>query len=409
LQFTEEECKQMDETPRFDVLSGGAWTRRRLLKSAAGAGAVALTPAFLAACGGGGSTSTGASGGGGATGEVGGTLNYLGWQAEDYQQLLAPWKKKNGVTIKSTFIGNMSDIAAKYAAGGGGEYDIICMSSNGTSRLLGSGVPFMPLDLEQLPNYDGLIDFFKRDPDKTFQNENGDVVAIPITYGAIGINYDTTKSEPPQKWTDLLDPKYKGQITILDDPSTAFGTASAILGFTSNEMTKDQLEETKKWLAQFVAQAKSFAPSFGDMSTQIAQGEVLAAMFGMTSDNAFAAEAGNKNIETVFEFPEGSASFTECYCIPEDGSNPATAYSMINELLAPKNNAEAANLVVLGPAVEKAVPLVNSTVKPLFPSQTKDIEKFLESSPMVQDAPAQSDEFVTFGEVTQAWTEVKGA
>jgi spermidine/putrescine transport system substrate-binding protein len=400
----------MDQTPvPNDKIRLNDLTRRRLLQRAAGLGALAVVPGVLAACGGGGSSSAGSSAAsGGGAGTVGGTLNYLGWQAEDYQELLGPWKKKNGVTIKSTFIGNMSDIAAKYAAGGGGEYDIICMSSNGTSRLLGSGVPFMPLDLKQLPNYNGLIEFFKKDPENTFKNENGDVVAIPITYGAIGINYDTTKTEAPEKWTDLLQPKYKGQITILDDPSTAVGTAGAILGFTTNEMTKDQLEEVKKWLAQFVKQAKSFSPSFGDMSTQIAQGEVLAAMFGMTSDNAFAAEAGNKNIETVFEFPEGSASFTECYCIPEDGSNPATAYSMINELLAPKNNAEAANLVVLSPTVEKALPLVNSTVKPLFPSTTADIEKFLESSPMVQDAPAQSDEFVTFGEVTQAWTEVKG-
>jgi spermidine/putrescine-binding protein len=400
----------MDQTPDSpDRPRLNDLTRRKLLQRAAGVGALAMAPGILAACGGGGSSSAGTSAaGGGGSGTVGGTLNYLGWQAEDYQELLAPWKKKNGVTIKSTFIGNMSDIAAKYAAGGGGEYDIINMSSNGTSRLLGSGVPFMPLDLKQLPNYDGLIEFFKKDPLNTFKNEEGDVVAIPITWGAIGINYDKTKTEPPEKWTDLLQPKYKGQITILDDPSTAIGTAGAILGFTTNEMTKDQLEEVKKWLSQFVKQAKSFAPSFGDMSTQLAQGEVLAGMLGMTSDNAFAAEAGNKNIATVFEFPEGSASFTECYCIPEDGSNPATAYSMINELLAPKNNAEAANLVVLGPAVEKALPLVNSTVKPLFPKTTPEIEQFLESAPMVQDAPAQSDEFVTFGEVTQAWTEVKG-
>ena len=402
----------MDETPRPELFSSGDWTRRRLLKSAAGVGALALTPAFLAACGGSDSTTTATSGGGGeggGGGTVGGTLNYLGWQAEDYQELLAPWKKKYGVTIHSSFIGNMSDIAAKYAAGGGGEYDIICMSSNGTSRLLGSGVPFMPLDLGKLPNFDGLIDFFKRDPLNTFKNEAGDVVAVPVTWGAVGINYDKTKTSAPKKWTDLLKPEFKDQITIIDDPSTVIGTSGAILGFTPNEMTKDELEETQEWLAQFVAQAKSFSPSFGDMATQLAQGEVLAGMFGLTSDNAFAAEAGNPNIVTALEFPEGSASFTECYCIPEDGSNPDTAYSMINELLTPENNAEAANLVVLGPAVEKALPLVNSTVKPLFPKTTAKIEQFLEAAPMVQDAPAQSDEFVTFGEVTQAWTEVKGA
>jgi spermidine/putrescine-binding protein len=401
----------MDQTPVApDNHHFSELTRRKLLQRAAGVGALALAPGILAACGGG-SSSTGssaASGGGGGAGTVGGALNYLGWQGDDYKSLLAPWRKRYGVTIHSTYISDMSDVAAKYAAGGGGEYDIISFSSNGTSRLLGSGVPFVPLDLKQLPNYNGLIEFFKNDPDKTFTNEEGEIVAIPTTWGAIGVSYDKTKLGAPKKWEDLLQPEYKDQITIIDDPSTAIGTAAGILGIPTTEMTKDQLEEVKEWLAQFVSQAKSFATSFGDMATQLAQGEVLAGMFGYSAINAFAAEAGNPNIVTQFEFPEGSASFAETYGIPEDGSNPATAYSMINELLAPKNNAEEANAFLNAPAVEKALPLLNDTVKGLFPKTTPEIEKFLENAPMVQDAPAQSDEFVTFGEVTQAWTEVKG-
>ncbi|MGV1047281.1 MAG: ABC transporter substrate-binding protein [Solirubrobacterales bacterium] len=399
----------MDQFRVPEIVPANSLTRRRLLQGALGTAALVAAPGVLAACGG--SSSSGSTtGGGGSAGTVGGTLHYLGWQGGDYQELLAPWKKKNDVKIESSFIGNMSDIAAKYAAGGGDEYDIICFSSNGTYRLGGSGVPFIALDLDQLPNRDGMTKWFLEAPgNESFLNEDGDVVAVPTTWGAIGICYDETAVKAPTAWADLMTPEFKGKYTIVDDPSTCFGIAGATLGYKANEMTQEEFEKTKEYLTEVVAGAKAFAPSFGDMATQLASGDVVAGAFGFSSVNAFAAEAGNNNIKTQIFLEEGSGSFTECYGIPSTGANPATAYSMINELLTVPNNAEAANTILLAPTIADAWSKVNSTVKSLFPENEAKIEEFLESAPIIPDPPAQSEEFVTFGDFTQGWTEVKAA
>jgi spermidine/putrescine-binding protein len=379
-------------------------TRRSVLQGALGATAALALPGLLAACGGSKGSATASSAGGGAE-EVGGTLRYLGWQGEDFQELLAPWMRRNGVTIEPSFIDNMSGIAAKYAAGGGSEFDIINFSSNGTQRLLGSGVPFMPLDLERVPNFAGVQKFFQ--DNESLQNEDGEIVAIPTAWGALGVSYDSKAVSAPAAWGDLLEPEFKGKITVIDDPSTAFGLAAPILGYNGGEMTQDQFGEVRGYLEKVVAQAKKLTPSFGDMATLLASGEVIAAWGGYSSIDAFAAEAGNSDIRTQIELSDGSASFTECYAIPEDGQNAATAYAMIDALLEPKSNAAVANAMILAPTVDAAWPRVEPTIEQLFPKGTAAIESFLAKAPLVLDPPAQSTEFVNFGEITQAWTEIK--
>jgi hypothetical protein len=57
---------------------------------------------------------------------VGGELDYLSWQGYDSPKSLGPWLKKNGVTLKPTYIATHDDIQAKILALHGGKgYDII--------------------------------------------------------------------------------------------------------------------------------------------------------------------------------------------------------------------------------------------------------------------------------------------
>lgn len=215
---------------------------------------------------------------------------------------------------------------------------------------------------------------------------------MPTAWGPLGISYDSGAISAPKA------PEFTGKITVIDDPSTVFDLASPILGYTESELTH---------LERVVAQAKQLSPSFGDMANLLASREVVAGWGGFSSVNAYASEAGSNAIKTQIELEDGSASFTECYAGPEDNRNPATAYSMINSLLDPATNAEVANLLIPAPTVEAAWPKVDATVKPLFPQGQQTIEAFLEKVPLTIDAPEQSTEFVNFGELTQAWNEIK--
>lgn len=382
-------------------------TRRRLLQSAAGLAAVAAAPGVLAACGGGGIASGTAETSGASAGRVGGTLDYLGWEGVDLPQVLAPWVKQHHVKLESAYIAGLRDIGAKYAAGGGDSFDIIGGSSNGIPLMQESGVPLLGLNEDELPNLAGMNPFFRESPE--FRNADGELVAVPFTWGVMGISYDSTKMSAPTEWADLLKPEFKGKITILDDAFTVFFTAAPTLGMRAEEMTPDEFEILKSYVAEVLAQAKTITPTFGDMANLLASEEVIAAWCGFTSINAFAAEAGNNNIRTAINLKEGSASFAEIYSIPSTGQNPATAYAMINEVLDPTVNAEAADALVLAPTVDASWEQVNSTVRGLFPKTAGEREKALDGAPLVVNAPLESDEFVTFREFEQAWIELKAA
>lgn len=391
----------------------GLLSRRRLLKGAAGVAAIGVMPGVLAACGSdSGTTSSSATTAGGSTaaestGTVGGSLDYFGWEGVDLPEVLAPWKKDNGVDVHSSYIGGLKDIPAKYAGGGANGFDILGASSNGVPLMLESGVPLMPLDKSQLPNLAGMNPFFR--DSKALQNENGELVAVPFSWGVMGISYDSTKISEPKSWNDMLDPSLKNKITILDDAFTVFGTAAPTLGLQFEAMTQEDFEKVKSYIAEVLTQVRTISPSFGDMANVLASGEVVAGWCGYTSINAFAEEAGNPNIRTAIKMPEGSASFAEIYCIPETGQNPDTAYSMINEVLDPTINAEAADALVLAPTIDASWSKVNSTIKGLFPKSASERTAVLEKAPLVVNPPLQSTEYVTFAELEQAWLELKSA
>lgn len=386
-------------------------TRRKVLKGALGVAALATAPAFLAACGGSNDTTSGSTTTGGSTsasstenaGTVGGTLNYLGWQGEDFAGPLGPWRKENGVHVQASYFAEPRDVIAKYTAGGV-KADIICGSSTSIPGYLEGGVPLMALDTSQIPNYPGLTKFFQEN--ELFYNENGDLVTVPFAWSAMGITYDTTQVAKPTSWEDIFKPEYKGKITMYDDANTAFGVAAPLLGINLNEATEDELQTIKDYLAKVVAQALRLSPSFGDMSNSLAAGDVVAAWGGMPMVNTFAGEAGNPNITTAVDLSEGTVSFAEFYAIPSTGENPATAYSMINEILDPKINAVASNELLLAPCVEAAWNEADPSVKKLYPQKEADLEKFLVDAPMVINAPLQSTEFVTVEDVNQAWLEI---
>ena len=67
---------------------------------------------------------------------------------------------------------------------------------------------------------------------------------MPWTWGAIGITWND--AELPgglESWYDLLDPKFKGKIGIVNDPAGLHTLGSHILGYDPAEVTHDQLPE----------------------------------------------------------------------------------------------------------------------------------------------------------------------
>jgi spermidine/putrescine transport system substrate-binding protein len=387
-------------------------TRRALLRNgglaALGVGAL---PALLAACGGGSDEGGGEAAGGGATTtatagvpKASGTIDFLSWEGYDIPGPMKAWKQENGVDVKATYIGNHDDIQAKILAGGGTTgYDLITYYQ-GYKKLYAELGILKPIDVSKLPNLKGEFPYFASDVGNFWIDPDGSHTGVPWTWGSIGITYDSAKVSGLASWFDLLDPKFKGKIAVVDDPTGALTLTARVFGYDPATITQDQKAKIVDFLKQMVAQSKGISPSFGDMTTKLVSGDAVACYQGWSAMNSFAADAGLSTVRT--DVPkEGSFSYCDVYAIPTTTDNEDTATAWINESIDPVVNAKAAEFLVGGVTVEAAVEHLDEKTAALYPYDKLD--ELLDRAPFYDLPPTESDEYVTFKEWIDTWQEIK--
>jgi spermidine/putrescine transport system substrate-binding protein len=386
--------------------------RRELLKRGLLVMSVGATPALLAACGGDDDGEAGApgttqagTGTGAAVPEASGTVDYLSWEGYDIPDATKAWRQENDGECKATYIGNHDDIQARITAGGG-SFDLITYYQ-GYKPLYAELDILQPIDISKIPNIENEFPYFKSDVGNFWIDPDGTWTGIPWTWGSIGITWDeATLPGGLSSWYDLLDPKFENKIGLPDDPVGSFTLAAHTLGFDPATVTQEQKQEIVDLLTQIVQHARSVAPSFGDMTTQLVNGDIVACWQGWAAMNSFAADAGNNTVKTVVP-EEGSFSFCDLYAIPTTADNVDTVYSYLNNVLEPEVNAAAAEFLVAGVTVEPAVDFLDKDTKSLYPYE--DLEGLLERAPFYNNPPVESDEYVTYQEWIDTWQEVKAS
>ena len=385
--------------------------RRELLKRGLVVASIGAVPSFLAACGGddddGGAAAPTATQADGTptVPPASGTVDYLSWEGYDIPDATQAWRDEHGVEFESTYIGNHDDIQARIAAGGG-SYDLITYYQGYKPLYQELGI-LSPIDISKVPNIDNEFPYFKSDVGNFWIDADGTWTGVPWTFGSIGITWDDEALPGGlNSWYDLLDPKYENKIGLPDDPVGSFTLAAHTLGYDPAMVTQDQKTEIVDLLTQIVQHARSVAPSFGDMTTQLVNGDIVACWQGWAAMNSFAADAGKTTVKTIVP-EEGSFSFCDLYAIPTTADNVDTVYSYLNNVLEPEVNAAAAEFLVGGVTVEGAVEFLDEGIRSLYPYE--DLDGLLERAPFYNNPPVESDEFVTYEEWVETWQEVKAS
>jgi len=364
-----------------------------------------LMPTVLAACGGGDEA---------AAPEASGTIDYLSWTGYDIPDPMKAWKAENSVNVKPTYIGNHDDIQAKIKAGGGA-YDLITYYQ-GYKDLYTELDILSTIDTGKIPNIDGLFSVFKEpDARNLWIEEDGDWTGVPWTWGSIGITWEDARVPGGlSSWYDLLDAKFKGRVAMVNDPLGAFTLTSHILGKDPAALPKAEYAEIRDFLTKMVAQTKTVSPGFSEMTKALVDGEADVCYQGWAYQNYLAAQAGNKTVKTKTP-EEGAFSFCDLYAIPTTTDNADTVHAWINQSLDPILNARIAEYLVAAVTVEAAADLINADTKALYPYDDLELgdttgerlNKLFELAPFYGNPPIESDEFVTFGEMQEAWEEIK--
>jgi putative spermidine/putrescine transport system substrate-binding protein len=197
-------------------------------RSVKGLAALATLALVAAACGGGGGGSSGGGGGGGqgqpptatmkpqsSIGKGEGQLNLIAWEGYTAPLWVKPFEQQTGCKVHATYAGTSNQMVALMKNGGGGQYDMVSASGDADLRLIYGG-DVRPVNINLIPAWKDFFPAFKSPP---FNTINGVHYGVSLQWGPNILMYDKRKfPTPPTTWGVLYDPKYKGQITVPDNP-----------------------------------------------------------------------------------------------------------------------------------------------------------------------------------------------
>jgi spermidine/putrescine-binding protein len=305
--------------------------------------------------------------GGSAFGEekLGGPLNFFGYDGEQGASVAKEFLEKNNIQLNAAFAGAADETLTRFKTGGRGSMDIMTMNKDFQRSVIDAKVElFQPLDLARIPNAAGLFAGFK---DASWLVRDGKTYGVPMIWGDEPCIWNPAKWQGvPDRYTDFADPKYKGEIVLLDDP---FGN---IWLFAKSVGVKDPSRLTKADLDKAVAAMMTIKPnvaaigaSLGDMADIMIRGDASMGLGGWAYQTIIAKQKG---VTLVVGSPAVDDRFfwSDAYTIAIDAPNLANAYGLINFITSPEANAALATELGSGCTVEKAYDLLSEDMKTLY-------------------------------------------
>ncbi len=341
-------------------------SKRRAL---AGWGAVALLTGALAftAAGCGGSskktTSTSASNLPTSIGKGEGKLNLIEWPYYSDPSFAKQFTQQTGCVIHRKDAGSSNEMVALMRAGGGGgggQWDLVSASGDASLRLIKGG-DVQPVNVELVPSWNNFIPIFKSPAHNTV---DGIHYGVSVQWGPNVLLYNHSKLKPgPTDWGALYNAKYKGQITIPNNPIQIADAAFWLmhskpsLGITDPyELNKTQFDATVNLLKQQKKLVKLFWTYDTDGRAAFANGDVnLGAIWPV---DTLALQAKNVPVTEVIP-KEGATGWADTWMLAKKAPHPNCAYLWMKYVTTPEVEAKQALVFGETPVNPKACPFMD--------------------------------------------------
>ena len=225
-------------------------------------------------------------------------VNVCSWGEYIDEELITRFEEETGIRVNYQ-TAESNEALYSLIKMGGADFDVIVPSDYMIARLIEEDM-LAELDYDNIPNFDLIDDTYKHlsyDPENKY--------TVPYAWGTLGIIYNTAMvSEPITSWSAMFDPKYAGQVLMINNSRDAIGAALLSLGYSLNTTDESQLEEA----FNLIKQAKD---------NGVYQAFVMDEVFGkMEGGNAAIAMYYAGDYLTMLENNEDLA-----FVIPEEGSN----------------------------------------------------------------------------------------
>jgi putative spermidine/putrescine transport system substrate-binding protein len=351
----------------------------------------------------------------GATRTTGGTLNMIAWEGYLQPQWVKPFEQKTGCTIHSKYAGSSDEMVTLMRSGGGSQYDMVSASGDASLRLI-YGHDVQTVDPSKVPDYKNFGKAFQSPPNNTV---GGKHYGISLQWGPNTLLYNTKAVKPaPTSWSVIYSPKYKGKVTVPDNPIQIADAALYLMKTKPSlgikdpyELTQSQFNATINLLKQQKPLIKKYWALAQDEIQLFKNGDaVVGASWPYQTNTLQADKAPVKDLVPR----EGATGWLDTWMVSSHTKNLDCAYKWLAYVSTPKVQAEQAIYFGETPVNSKACPIMNKLSKgsceqyhanaPL--AYFKKI--YFWKTPIAQCGWSKQSNCLDYTKWQQAWTQLKG-
>jgi len=319
-------------------------------------GALALV---AAGCGGGGDEGGSGSGDTSALptkiGPGEGSLNLIAWEGYTEDQWVKPFEQKTGCQVNVKYGGSSDEMVTLMRQGGGGQYDMVSASGDASLRLIAGG-DVQPVNVDLIPGYADFFEPLKSPPHNTIDGKH---YGVSLQWGPNTLLYNTEKVSPePTSWSVLYDPKYKGQITVPNNPIQIADAALYLsksqpdLGITDPyELNDEQFNAAIDLLKQQKPLIKKYWGLASDEIDLFKNGDATLGASWPYQTNTL--QADNVPVKDLIP-QEGATGWADTWMLSAKAQHPNCAYLWMQHVSTPLVQAQQAIFFGETPANTKA-------------------------------------------------------
>lgn len=282
-----------------------------------------------------------------------GALNLIAWEGYTQPQWVGPFQKATGCQVHAKYAGSSDEMVTLMRQGGGSQYDMVSASGDASLRLI-YGKDVQPVNPALIPDFKNFIPALKSPPHNTIKGVH---YGISLQWGPNTLLYNTVKVKPaPTSWGSLYLAKYKGRITVPDNPIQIADAALYLGAKDPYELTKAQFDAAIFILKKQKPLIKKYWALASDEISLFKNGDaVIGASWPYQTNTLIADKVPVKDMIPS----EGATGWADTWMLSSHAKHPNCAYKWLAWVSTPKVQAQQAIYFGETPANTKACPIMN--------------------------------------------------
>ncbi len=293
-----------------------------------------------------------------------GQLNLVAWEGYTQPQWVKPFQKATGCQVHAKYAGSSDEMVTLMRQGGGSQYDMVSASGDASLRLI-YGKVVQAINVNLIPDYKNFVPQLKSPPHNTI---GGVHYGLSLQWGPNTLLYNTTKVKPaPTSWASIYSSKFKGKVTVPDNPiqiadaALYLSKSTPSLGITDPyELNSAQFNAAVNLLKQQKPLIKKYWALASDEIDLFKGGDaVIGASWPYQTNTLIAAKVPVKDLIPK----EGATGWADTWMLSAHAKHPNCAYMWMKWVSTPKVQAQQAIYFGETPANTKACAVMDKLAK----------------------------------------------